>query len=203
MAHSLIEPVVLGLTKPSTFKLSVNSSNGNVVAAAAPTSTSFNTNSKSAGEFLGIGSGGVGSSGIGGTGSSSMNSLNNHSLAEEIFNVEATMHRQLTSAITTSLIIPPPAHRKMPRKEEPPRNLSFINTFETVNQPSLPKSNKPSQPSQSAGKTEQEGLVKVCKTQTHLSSWKFLLFIFFNRVQHQCHRLHLSRLRQQWKILFH
>ena len=178
VAHSLIEPVVLGLTKPSTFKLSVNSSNGNVVAAAAPASTSFNTNSTSASEFLGIGSGAGGSSGIGGTGSSSMNALNNQSLAEEIFNVEATMHRQLTSAITTSLITPPPAPRKLPRKEEPPRNLSFINTFETVNQPSLPKSNKPIQPGQPVGKTEHEGLVKVCKTRTHLIRLKIEIFIF-------------------------
>jgi len=102
-AHSLIAPVLLGLTKPSTFKLASGSSGG---SGGGGSSSSLNTfaaaaNSAGAGDYLPLASL-AGHSG-------------QYALAEEIFNLEASLHRQFTSSVSTNLITAAP----LAKKEQP------------------------------------------------------------------------------------
>lgn len=110
-AHSLIMPVVLGLAKPTMFKLSVqNGSN-----ASASSFGSGGSGGGSSSDYLAIGGG------CGG---------NQYALAEEVFNLESPLHRQLTSSISTTLITPAPVVKKATVAEV--KNSNFKNTFESV-----------------------------------------------------------------------
>lgn len=114
-AHSLIMPVVLGITKPSIFKLSAQTSN----ASGNSSSNTFNNNSSNSGgsnDYLPIGG--------------SLSGTNQYVLAEEIFNIESPLQRQFTSSISTTLITPGPVIKKP--TVEASRNSNFKNTFETV-----------------------------------------------------------------------
>lgn len=123
-AHSIIMPVVLGLSKPSTFKLS---------GSAAGSGNTFNNNSSGPNsDYMSMGSGS--NSSLGNTGG-------HYALAEEIFNLESSLHRQFTSSISTTLITPAPVVKKEPVQQQPtsmaaaaatqqqPKNSSFKNTF--------------------------------------------------------------------------
>lgn len=124
-AHSIIMPVVLGLSKPSTFKLS---------GSGAGSGATFNNgNTASSNDYLSIGSGS--NSSLGNTGGQ-------YALAEEIFNLEASLHRQFTSSISTTLITPAPLVKKEPlqqqqptaaaaaaQQQQQPKSSSFKNTF--------------------------------------------------------------------------
>ena len=79
VANSLIGPVILGMSKPTTYKVSITSN------AASSSGSGSNSN-----DF--------------GTGSNANNSSGSHSLAEELFNLEPTLPRQFASVISTSII---------------------------------------------------------------------------------------------------
>lgn len=128
-AHSIIMPVVLGLSKPSTFKLSGS--------GAASGATFNNANPSSNNDYLSMGSGS--NSGLGNTGGQ-------YALAEELFNLEASLHRQISSSISTTLITPAPVVKKEPmhqqqptaaaaaaaatqQQQQQPKSSSFKNTF--------------------------------------------------------------------------
>ena len=116
-AHSLITPVLLGLTKPSTFKLASGSSGGGGGLASTSSLNTFAAataaaNSAGSGDYLPLASLG-GHSG-------------QYALAEEIFNLEASLHRQFTSSVSTTLITAAP----LAKKEQPEMvNPGLINPF--------------------------------------------------------------------------
>ncbi len=94
-AHSLIMPVVLGVAKPATFKLSSTGSGA---------------------DYLSVGGGGF---------------SNQYALAEDVFNVETPMHRQLSSSVSTTLITP--VKRPVtPAEAGMAKSCGFRNTFESV-----------------------------------------------------------------------
>jgi hypothetical protein len=120
-AHSLIAPVVLGITKPSTYKLSILSSN----LTGSNNTVSFNSNNNNSGEFS----------------SSGVNGNNANSLADELFNLEPPIQRLFTTAISTNLILPTPESVKSMLSTNPQQQQlstvktetpQFINTFESV-----------------------------------------------------------------------
>ncbi len=124
VANALIGPVILGLSKPTTFKVSITS-------GGAGSSTS-----SSNGDF-----------------SSSSNNNNNSPLAEEIFNVEPSLLRQFSAAISTSIVCVKSSMEKTKAVESNVVSLAanktspqFVNTFETVDvsvpPPSLMKSSE-------------------------------------------------------------
>lgn len=122
VANSLIGPVILGLSKPTTFKVSITSGGAGVF-------TSSN------GDF------------------SSSSNNNNSPLAEEIFNVEPSLLRQFSAAISTSIVCVKSSMEKTKVVESNVVSLAanktspqFVNTFETVDvsvpPPSLMKSSE-------------------------------------------------------------
>ena len=81
-AHALIAPVLLGATKPSTFKLNMNCQSNNAATSSSSSASTFSNDV----------------------------SWNYH-LAEELFNLEPPLHRQFSSAISTTLITAPAVPR--------------------------------------------------------------------------------------------
>jgi hypothetical protein len=91
VANSLIGPVIMGVTKPTTFKVSMMSSS----ASGSACSNSNSSSSSSNGEFSG-------SSSI--SSSSSNNGSMTSPLAEELFNLEPSLLRQINASISTSIV---------------------------------------------------------------------------------------------------
>lgn len=108
-AHSLIMPVVLGLTKPSTFKLSAQQTNNGA------SSGSFNGNT----DYVSIGS------------NVNSGTSSQYALAEEVFNLESPSQRQFSSSISTTLITPAPLVKKQ-ANDAAKTPTNFINSFESV-----------------------------------------------------------------------
>ncbi len=113
VAHSLVAPVILGISKPSTFKISILSAN----SLSASNNVSFNNNT-----------------------TNSNNETSSSLLADELFNLEPPIQRFYSTAISTALILPTPRSLKtMLTLDQQPVYVSkpeatpqFVNTFETV-----------------------------------------------------------------------
>ncbi len=117
-AHSLIIPVILGVAKPATFKLSV--SGGSVSGNQAGCGNSFSGGSQAgSADYLSIGGSGF---------------SNQYALVEDVFNIELPIQRQFSSLLSTTLITPiqKPVVTDQDDAAASSKTSGFRNTFESV-----------------------------------------------------------------------